>query len=464
MAVYTNANPAAAITTIESVPLPDGNFTFFHCGGADSTAVRQWLTSPEAGQEIVAETQVGGKPVLVTHGDKSGDALLKLLEKPGESFALKEPEKQFNAWKWRGTFSNVGQSLNLISAYRKPGGIDIPKLTFSGLNFAASFVNSTFGSQKSQDEFQLRHLKQSVNHLLGKHLPEDCTPPDINDERHKLRQDPQSPKTIGQKCSDMMKANSVRIGEIGLRYMGSIAMTFPIKNWGPALAQWRNGSLAGAFATARNKDSTNFFTGLTYLMGKTVGLFSKVPDPYNPAPHTALDTVREKYLFRLSSLIETGAATTLAIGNFKADKNGKRDFIGAAGGVSLMAGLTTRLFAKFGSREVDMDELYAHATDILAMEPPAQLPQLLADAAAAIKEHFKDKATLEYGDIYVRMMNDLYHYHHIALDNLGTEPDERLAKMPAPSGYADSVGPKRSSSYVDMVKTPSGRVSLELGT
>ena len=428
MAKYINQNPGGMLTAVEFTPVPDGNFTFIHSTPEKAEQLKQWLTSPEIGQEIVAQTKVEGEIVFVTHGDKNNDALMKAFADAGDKLEEPKPKKEFNAWKWRGNFSNIGQSLNLISAYRKPGGIDAPKLAFAGLNFAASFVNATFGGQKSEDEHRLRHLKGDINRLLGKELPSGCALPSVDDDRSSLREEAAPPKTAGDKFNDLMRENSVRIGEIGLRYLGSIAMAFPVKNWGAAYAHLRKGDVGGAFQTARNKDSTNFYTGVTYLTGKTIGLFSKVPDPYNPAPHTFVDDVREKYLFRLSSAVETGAATVLAVGNFRADKNGKRDFIGAAGGASLMAGLVTRLFAKFGTKEVDMDELYAHSTDILAKATPDKLPQLLAECAATIKENFKDKS-IGYGEIYTRMMGDLYRYHHIALDNLGTEPDERLAKI-----------------------------------
>ncbi len=248
----------------------------------------------------------------------------------------------------------------------------------------------------------------------------------------------------------------MRIGEIGLRFLGSIALAFPLKNWGAAYAQLKKGSWAGAFAAARNKDSTNFYTGVTYLTGKTIGLFSKVPDPYNPAEkHTALDTVREKYLFRLSSLVEAGAAGTLAVGNFKADKNGKRDsYIGAAAGVSLTTGLLTRLFADFGTREVDMEELYAHSTDALAVVPPDKLPQLLAEAAAGIKDHFKEKS-MDYGEIYTKMMTDLYRYHHIALDTLSAPPKvPQIPYQPAPITIPPQLATRTPASLTTTTSMP----------
>ncbi len=183
MTVYVNTNSESLFSSVEFSPLPDGNFTFFHLRNAEQKdKAKQWLGSQGVAQKIVAETLVGGQPVLVTHGDKTNDALMSLLAAGVEKFVEPAPEKKFKAWKWRGNLCNLGQSLNLVSGYRKPGGLDVPKLTFAGLNFAASYINSTFGGQKSEDEYQLRHLKSNINKLLGKHVAAG-TLPDVNDDR-----------------------------------------------------------------------------------------------------------------------------------------------------------------------------------------------------------------------------------------------------------------------------------------
>jgi hypothetical protein len=150
-------------------------------------------------------------------------------------------------------------------------------------------------------------------------------------------------------------------------------------------------------------------------MGKTIGLFSKVPDPYNPKPHTMLDTIREKVLFRLSTIIETGAASTLAYGGFKKDlKTGKRDFIGGLGGTVLAGGLTTRFFADFGTRVLDREELRAHLTDCLARIPANKLSQAVADTAAVLHERYGNKSP-GFALIYNNLIVALYRYHGIAV-------------------------------------------------
>lgn len=486
MSVYQNTNPNAPVVSVEFAPLPEGNFTFFRIRDAEKVEdLKKWLTSSEVGQEIIAQTQTqsDGTQILVTHGHKRSEDISALLARTGENFEIPKEKTKFDPWKWRGRFSNIGQTFNLISGFQNEGKLTGPKIMFAALNFAASGVNATFGGQKSEDEYQLRHLKSNINHLLAGRLPPGTDLPNVDEDRVAMRADDEAPKTLGQKCNELMRKNSVRIGEIGLRYLGSVALAFPMTKWKPAAKLIGEGSLKEAFHIAKNPDSTNFWTGVTYLTGKTIGLFSKVPDPYNPVPSTGMDKIREKYLFQASSLIETGAAGVLAVGNAKVKNPSKhqisraaarglpapapaRDLIGAAGGATLMAGLTTRLFAKFGTREVDMDELYAHTTDVLAQASPEQLPQMLADCAASIKDHFKEKAP-EYGAIYLKLMTDLYRYHRIALEKpaeqKAQEHQEMLAQAePQKENSHAEAHPKRGG-YAEHLaasetKTPEGHV------
>jgi len=198
--------------------------------------------------------------------------------------------------------------------------------------------------------------------------------------------------------------------------------------------KFMEGSFKEGFKAAINKGNKyNFWVGVSYLIGKTVALFSKTPDPYNPKPHTMWDTIREKYTFRLSSVIEGVAASTLIYDRLKNQKitlvkGGKTypDFLGATGGGLFVSGFLIRLFAKFGVKEVNMDELNAHISDSLAKVPADKLPQAIAETTAFIKEHFKDKQTNayhkmrvketpEFGQIYNHLVTDLYRDHGISV-------------------------------------------------
>jgi len=153
-----------------------------------------------------------------------------------------------------------------------------------------------------------------------------------------------------------------------------------------------------------------------------------VPDPYNPKPHTLIDTIREKWLFRLSTAIETGAATTLAYGNFKVNpKTGKNDVVGGMGGVALMGGLTTRLFAEFGTRVLNRQELYDDLVDCFARVLPENLQQAVADTAAKLHKHY-DKKSPGVAQIYERLATQLYHDYAIAV--LPEEASTRTAAAP----------------------------------
>ncbi|HEU5047236.1 MAG TPA: hypothetical protein VFT64_05260 [Rickettsiales bacterium] len=445
MAVYNVTNPSSAIATVEFVPVSNGNLSFFHARTAqDRGELEKWLTSNQVDQTIVAETVIHGNPVLVTHGTKAPDAMMALLRSSGSPVTLREAEHHLQPWKMRGMMSNIGQSMNLWSAWRKPGGIATDKMAFASLNFAASYVNAKFGGQKSEDPYRLAYLKQHINKVLAEHLPESAIAPDLNEDHAAVRAEPETSKTVGQRFNGFMREHSVRIGEIGLRYMGSLAMVIPIKNWKAAGEQFKAGNIGGAIQAARNKDTTNLLTGITYLVGKTTGFFAKVPDPYNPHPSTALDRFREKYVFRLSSLIETGAAGTLAVGNFKKDKNGKRDYIGGLAGAVLMGGLISRLFAPFGEKELDKEEIFAYASDMLARVPPQNIPQAIADTAAFLSDNMKT----DYGKVYTHLMTDLYRYDNIAM-NLGNGREINASITPGDKEHITVMEPQRAASLTD---------------
>lgn len=444
MAIYNNLRKESPLTAVEFSPVSDGNFSFFYVDSpVKKDLVKQWLKSAEVGQEIIAETQVEGRPVLVTHGDKTKDEIMKLLADKGDKLELSHPKKPTNLWAFRSAMSVGGQTLQMLSAWRQlrpnqsgelvRSGIDVPTMMFAVLNMTANIMGFVFGSQKTEDEHHLAHLKEEFNNKLDTNVTDGQSLPAVDEKRKQLRMEPQPPKGYGQKVWDFLQRNSVTVGEIGLRFAAAIALTFPIKTMGPAFAKLREGNIAEAISIGRNKDHLKFYAGLGYLVGKTIALFTKVKDPYDPKPHTWLDTIREDVLFKAGSLIEAGAGSAIAINGFthgKIDIGGKQmpDYAGGVGGLMFATGYLIRFFAKFGEKQMNMEELHAHISDSLSKVPPDKLPQLMADCAASIKDHFKDKP-LEFGKIYSQIMTDMYRYHHIALDNLGTEPEERIAKM-----------------------------------
>lgn len=468
MSVYKITNPESALSTVEFSPVAEGNFSFFHIKDpAQKQAVKEWLTSAGMGQELVADTKFDGHDILVTHGARTRDEMLKSLEEHGDKTQLKVIKKPFNYWAARGAMSIVGQCLQLASATLQVEQVDKnhpllkpdnahfnPKLkegmyvrkgfspdigAFAILNLAANFINILYGGQKEEATHQLRAIKSDLNVNLNDHIASGEQPFDVNDNRVSHRQEVQKPKTTAQKANEFIQENSVRIGEIGLRYLGALALVFPTNRMGKGWAALKAGNVAAAYRAAKNPATLTLVSGYGYLLGKTLALFAKVPDPYDPTPHTKLDTIREDYLFKVGGLIEAVAGGTIGYNAFAKKKialpdpnkpglTPRADFLGGVGGTLFAAGYIVRLGAKFGSRTLDTDEVFAHATDTLAKTPPEQLPQLMAESAATLKEHLKDKP-VEYSEIFTKMMTDMYRYHHIALDNLGTEPEERVAAM-----------------------------------
>lgn len=446
MTVYKNKKPESPLASVEFSPVSEGNFSFFTVTPGHEEAIKKWLVSPEIEQEIIAETQVDGKHVFVTHGNHSQTEILKLLEAQGNSFDMQIPKKPFNYWAARGSLSMVGQVLQLTSGFLAKGAPDGATITFALCNIAANISNMIFGAQKAEDINRLRFLKTQVNDSLAPHLDAGDALPGIDDNRSNRRKPPEAPQSLSEQSREVMEKNSVRIGEIGLRYLGSLAMAFPLKK---GLVEGSIAAVKGdpvkGYRMARNPDNWTRSAGLAYMFGKTLGFASKTPDPYDPKPHTWVDTLREKYIFKTSTVIEAAAAAGITYDRFahrpiKFPKTkllpqslrGKesRDYFGGIGGALFVAAFAMRFFADFGVKKLNMEELEAHISDAIAQTPPDKLPQLMAETAAIVKNNFKDKGP-GYGEIFTQMMSDLYRYHHIALDNLGTEPEERLAEHTA---------------------------------
>src|SRR5581483_12010069 len=77
--------------------------------------------------------------------------------------------------------------------------------------------------------------------------------------------------------------------------------------------------------------------------------------------------------------------------------------------------------------------------DGLAQMPKEKMPQLAANTAAMVTEHFKDQH-LNYGEVYTRIINDMYRFHDIALQ---AEADAQKPEAASPLKNASSPG-KRS--------------------
>lgn len=476
--VYVSENRTSAmIHAVEFARVGNEQLTFYKISSLSNTeAAKKWLVEKGLAEGFMGETILNNDVNLVVRTPLTQKAQLDRLKSEGIKLHHPIPdEKKVTLWGLRGGLSMVGQVLQLSSAYfKKPrpdgtSGIDRPTATFAVSNIIANLSNMVFGSQKESDPHRLAYIKSHINQSLGEEFAANNLPA-INEKRSEKR--PQTPKTIFQ----MLQKYSVTIGEVGLRMFGSFAMAFPVANWGAAAKEFGKGNISKGFRTAYNtKDAASGKVGIAYLVGKTIALFSKVPDPYNPNPKSTLDTIREKVLFKLSSIIEFGAAGYLSYDRYanktldgnklrkfglnwkavepksgEAQKDGPRDYFGASGGALFTVGLGIRYFAPFGERMVDMVELKAHLSDSLAKVPQEKLPHAMAKMVADIVDHFGEKSKITFGSLYAEVATDLLQQHKIKVP---TVPMNLPQEKPAIAASAQTVEKEKTFASADLRKS-----------
>lgn len=444
MTRYTNTASHGLLASVEFSPMQTGNMAFLHLRDAGSLEqVKARL--PALGQEVLAQTMVKGAPMLVTRGAKSPSDIVALLEKDGERLTLHTPKKPFDAWKIRSILGFGGQTLQLISSFLRPSRqIDPSVFMFAVTNLAANTINLIYRGQEVDDPHRLNYVKQELNTKLAPHLAEGQAPPSVHDHRSALRGEVRNDKALSG-FQNFMQKHSVNVGELGLRYLGAIGLAYPAPHW---KASFKAGEMP-----PRDPSNLRFYAGLSSVVGKTIALASKIPDPYDPKPKGWLNTLREKFTFLAGGLVEITSYSAFAYECFfnTTGKNARRgirlnghlqrDWIGGIGASMFVLGYITRSWAKYGQRHVNMEELYAHASDTIAKLPAEKVPQLLADTAAAMTEHFKDTPNLDYATIYSNLAADLYRYHHIAPKAV-SQPiaaADSAATTPAVNGHAARV-------------------------
>ncbi len=431
------------------------------------------------GRTVMSRTTVNGHPMLVTSGARNESECIEQLSARNGALVPKIDKKPFDAWKARSILGMSGQALQLTSSLMKkkivpgiePGtrqiknSIDAPLLTFAGSNMAAAGVSLIYRAQKRDDPHQLLELKNHINASLAPHMAAGTDLLDVNDHRALLRER-NKPKAV-EPIDDFMRKNSVNVGELGLRYVGAIGMAFPVKNWSKAGAA---GLTAGQrVMSLRDKTAPlRSIAGFGSLVGKTMATTSLMPDPYNhDKKHTFMDGIREKYSFLAGGLVEAVAFSVLTYDAFTNTKpkpgtdklvslidkieanprsliiGGKprRDWLSAIGGTMFVGGYIVRSWAHFGDRQVNMTELYAHASDTLALLPPAEIPQGLANTAAYLADHFKKDPTLTFSTIYNRLSDDLARSHQIAIKHNSTVNVPQLAEIIPAAATAATAAP-----------------------
>jgi hypothetical protein len=450
MRPYTNTAANARIAALEFRKEGRDTVAFIQLAPhASLTDVRALLAAPPVSARIVAQTSTEGKRVMVVHSAHAPNEFLGYLAQLGETLQHPSPEKKpFNPWAWRGYTSLLGQSLQIISSYATIGNKSDSRAVFgfASLNILANAINILFGSQEKHDPHHLRVLKQTLNDRLA---PLGTVAPLPDSDDHRLSRRPQEAATLGSRLGDWLEKYSVSFGEIMLRTLGAISLAFPITQWKGAAATYKDTkSWRQAFAASKNTNPATFLVGLATLAGKFVSFLSSEPDPYNPKPPGLLRQFREKITFRLSSLIEGGAAAYMGYDRMKHQRvriAGKEhpDYYGGLGNAVFIGGYVVRFSAPYGSRIVDMRELYAHVSDSLALLPRAQLPDALLDAAVYLQQHFKDaplnkKQPTDLPSIYQGLCDDLAKAHHIRLDapmHVPASPTSAVAASPSPKPH-----------------------------
>jgi hypothetical protein len=428
MLTYINQRPDSPLHSVEFATVEGIHYCFFRLAPHGNRAeVEALLQHAGIHQTIVTETKADGEPLLVTQGHATPEQILQALNTQGNSFAAAAAEaKKFNPWAWRGITSVIGQSLQIASSFTGVGAkADRSAIFgFASLNLIANFINIKFGGQKKDDKRQLRLLKEQFNQQLAPYVAPGTALPDPDDNRLKAYAASEPGQTFGQQTSGFVQKYSVSAGEIGLRTVGSLSLAFPLNQMKNAVSAMKESGTLGerlgnAVSVARNSNVKTFRVGLAMLTGKFISFLAKEPDPYNPKLPSLIDHLREKVMFRLSSVVEGGAASYMAYDRFKNQKiklGGKEytDHFGGWGNMVFVGGYGVRYTAPYGTLEVNMPELYSHITDGLAKLPPEHIAPVMAKTAFDLSQHFKDKK-LDIATAYSEMAGMLKKHHGITL-------------------------------------------------
>jgi hypothetical protein len=414
---FVKQKDSGSIASMECTLIGHEHYTILTlAAGADAARIEALLASAPLKQQILSVTPNEKGTVIVARGMTPADAILAALAEHGEVLALPIPEKKpFNPWAWRGYTSILGQSLQIASSVKGNGSASdrMAIFGFAALNLVANSINIIFGAQKKPDQHQLRALKQQTNEQLAPFVANDSLPdPDF------IIATTNGKAQTERGLYPLLQKYSVSFGEIGLRIIGAVSLSFPITRWKSALGVLREtGSLGTAIKEMRNPNPVTFGAGLITLVGKFTSLAAKEPDPYNPEPPSLITRFRQHTAFRLSSIIEGGAAAWMTHDRFTKQKitiGGKElpDYLGGAGNAVFVGGYGIRLAAPYGTLEVNMPELYAHVAEGLSKVPAEKLPELTAQMAVNLKQHFHDKP-ITVSDIYSALVHELHTKHHL---------------------------------------------------
>jgi hypothetical protein len=444
MATYENNSVKSVFSSVDIDDASNTAFSYVK-NEADVDKVKEWLAA--SGQSIVAQSYVKGHTVIVTQSSGQKEAFLSTLgELDGGAFTPVQPEKpsflqnlRTHGWKIRGGSSVVGQSMTLFSAFNAVSKVDAdagrlkPKFdpaigAFAILNLTANFVNYIFGGQKEDDAKGLTKFDAIIADEVNRYLP-DNAPKVLPAEVRKLSymDDAQMAEHNKDRSpAGVIKRNSVRLGEVGLRTLGSLCMVFNYKKVLPAFKQLSQGEMKQAFLTAKVEDRATFLAGCGMVAGKIMGLFAKTNDPNDP-PKTYIEEIRQKVLWTTSSFTEMLAQSSVAYDRSKNKRLviggvARPDVTGVAGNVLLtVPPYPTRLVLPYGKKVLDVDEVQARLLDELPKLPRDKIPEVVARVTARMVEHMGDSSP-SFSELYKNILKKLETYHHIDACPQATPP------------------------------------------
>jgi hypothetical protein len=469
ISVFTNRN---ATSPLASVEFDDASRTAFFAVTHELDITKARETLANAGQAVITQTAVNGRTIFITHGaDERDEMFKKIAAAGGGDFSPKPPEKttflkflRTNGWKIRGGSSVIGQSMTLFSAAKSVSKVDAdagrltPKFDpamggFAVLNLAANFINYVFGGQKEKDTFGLQKfdgiIADEVNRLTPegakKISPEDVRKISYMTDAERGEYDKQNGGAL-----NTLKRNSVRLGEVGLRTLGSVCMVvdyqkiFKSEKRLEALKLWKAGGIKNKLLAFRTNDRNTFLAGCGMVAGKIMGLLATTYDPNNP-PKTYWQEIRQKVLWITSSFTEMIAQSSVAIDRHKnkrlvlgeeANKKAYYDYAGVVGNVLLtVPPYPTRLVLPYGEKVLDVDEVQARLLDELPRLPKDKIPEVAARVTARMVEHMGEKSP-GFGKLYSDIIRKLDKFDHI--DVFAQQPET----APKPVVFREKLAPQ----------------------
>ncbi len=483
MAIYKNTDEKSIFASIDFDSTNNTAF-FFVKSEADVEKARHILE--QSGETFVAKSYVKGQTVIIAQSQELCEHTLKKISSldTGEfvpELEQKQTSLQFikeHGWKMRGGSSIAGQSLTLFSALRTPTGeikdgklltkFDPANGAFAVLNLAANFINLVFGGQKEEDIHGLEKFDKIIADEVNHYLPTDkhnkISPADVRKLSY-MSDEEFEEHNKDRSAMGLLKRNSVRLGEVGLRTLGSVFLVINYKTIGQGFSKLMKGNIKEAWDVAKTKDNFTRTAGYGMVAGKAMGLLSETYDPNNP-PKTYWQEIRQKVLWPVSSFTEMVSQSSFVYDKAKNKKivlgnKLQSDYVGSAGNVLLtVPPYPARLVLPYGQKNLDVDEVHARLLDELHKLPEDKIPEVAARVTSRMVEHMRGNAP-DFSVLYRKLMSKLDKYHDIDVLPHGVDPmagAKDAAGMAAkPSDAMASFSEKPQSQpekkFTDKIKT-----------